>query len=156
MGLTVDVRAAFIPMDHVHMAVDIVMRDWLNYSGNIVMQVARANVTEGVGPGPHPHPEREDTGALRESIMYKISEPAEFYWMVAVGPDVKAPPRRGKTPPHLYGWFLEAGWHSRAGRLWRYPWLRPALLNSLMFVRQDLNRLWPALSSMLNRLARFT
>jgi len=153
VSMTVDVRTKFIPEGMFHAACDIVMTDWANYSGEIVQQIARANVTEGIGPGPHPHPGRKDTGSLREAVQFMVDEPETWVWRAQIGPDKNAPALEGGTPPWLYGWFLEVGWHSPIGRFWRYPWLRPALLNSIEWVRRDIERQADTLAQMLNRLS---
>jgi len=154
MPFTVDVETKFIPENLFHAACDVAMTDWCEYSGEIVQQIARANVTEGIGPGPHPHPGREDTGSLREAVQFMVDELERYVWRAQVGPDKNAPALEGGTPPWLYGWFLEIGWHSLIGRFWRYPWLRPALLNSITWVRRDLDKMADKLARMLNRLSR--
>jgi len=91
------------------------IHDYILDQTALVEEYAKFSVSPGVGPGPHPHrTEHEDTGALRDSITSDV--------------DVKGTRAIGEVGTDLeYGAYLEVGWHSRAGRFFRYPWLEPSL-----------------------------
>jgi hypothetical protein len=84
--------------------------------GEDIVEVARQNVAEGVGPGPHPHlTEHEDTGALAESIQPLVIEGGPKGPVLEVGFG------------EFYGAILELGYHTSTGRWVQYPWLMPAV-----------------------------
>lgn len=96
--------------------------EFADQMGELAAQYARENVTPGSGPGPHPHrpppfPEHEDTGDLRDSITVQHVRMG-FLETAQVFTDLP------------YGVYLELGWHSPSGRLWRYPWLMPAFMKA--------------------------
>lgn len=62
------------------------------------------------------------TGALVASVGHSPIVKDPTGWSTKVGPRADAEARRGTTPPHKYGYYLETG--LKDGR--RYPWLKPA------------------------------
>lgn len=62
------------------------------------------------------------TGALVASVGHSTIMKDPTGWSTKVGPAVDAAPRRGRTPPHKYGNYLETG--LKGGQT--YPWLKPA------------------------------
>lgn len=85
-------------------------------------ELARLNVSPGMGPGPHPHmSEHFDTGRLAAAIENDI-EVDEDGVMGVVGV--------AQEPMATYGAALELGWHARNGAFYRYPWLAPAVLGT--------------------------
>lgn len=97
--------------------------DFADQMGALTVQYAKESVQPGVGPGPHPHrpsppfPEHVDTGQLMDSIMMKHVHMG-FLETAQVFSDVD------------YAIYLELGWHSKAGNLWRYPFLLPAMMKA--------------------------
>ncbi len=98
----------------------------LEGSAILVRDQAREHVRLGVGPGPHPHPGRIDTGNLMRDTQ--VGE------MYREGNSLVR--EVGNNEATFYGSILEAGWHSRAGNWFRYPWLWPALEVSVGPIRR--------------------
>lgn len=98
-------------------------REFADRLAELTAEHARANVAPGSGPGPHPHRPvppfwaHVDTGDLMRSVKV---EPESRGFLETT--------RVFSTLP--YAVFLEVGWHSRSGLLWRYPWLYPALMQA--------------------------
>jgi len=83
--------------------------------GDQVLARAKENVAPGKGPGPHPHVSKHfDTGTLMENIFADITKTANGVTMHV-------------WTPIPYGLFLEAGFHAKSGRFYRYPWLQPSI-----------------------------
>ena len=97
---------------------------WLTPAAELVLEKAKDNVSPGVGPGPHPHkeypgwPDWMDTGMLRDSL--------KTYGPFQLSANVRAIEIGGDGTVD-YGKHLEAGWMSKAGNFFRYPYLLPAL-----------------------------
>lgn len=113
-------------------------REFADTLGARAAELARLNVAPGSGPGPHPHrpvpPFREhtDTGELMRSIQLKAVSMG-FLETTHVFTDLE------------YGAYLEAGWHSASGNLWRYPWLLPAMMRAqeeAAGIAQSTSRRW--------------
>jgi len=80
--------------------------------GDAIVEAARENVAEGVGPGPHPHiSEHEDTGNLQASIEKMVIEGGPKGPVLEVGFG------------EFYGTILEIGYHTSTGRWVQYSWL---------------------------------
>ncbi len=98
----------------------------LEGAATLVRNQARENVRPGRGPGPHPHPGRIDTGDLMRDTqvgdLYKVGN-------ILIR-------EVGNNEATFYGSILEAGWFSRAGNWFRYPWLWPALEMSVGSIRR--------------------
>lgn len=83
--------------------------------GERAAKYARRNVAVGEGPGPHPHrTEHEDTGELAASVRTKAVHMG-FLETTHVFTDKEE------------GLYLEAGWTTKAGTHYRYPWMMPAM-----------------------------
>lgn len=92
-------------------------REFAETIGTRAAELAREAVSPGAGPGPHPHrPDspHEDTGDLAASVQMKLVHMG-FLETAHIFTDLE------------YGLYLEAGWTTKAGTHWRYPWLMPSL-----------------------------
>ncbi len=94
----------------------------------LVRDQAKRHVAPGVGPSKHPHkdPGRIDTGNLMRDIQVGDLYKSGTMMIREVG----------NNEATFYGSILEAGWFSRAGNFFRYPWLFPALVLSVGPIRR--------------------
>lgn len=93
-------------------------REFADKLGKRTAELAAENVAPGEGPGPHPHiSEHEDSGDLRRSLKV---EPESRGFLETTRVYTILP----------YGAHLEYGFHTRSGRLVRYPWLMPAMMQA--------------------------
>jgi hypothetical protein len=99
---------------------DKALRNATTELGKRAQQYARENVEPGKGPSIHPHDRHiwhtfkwEDTGDLAESVQVRFRQ-AGFLRHVVIETDSD------------YRMWLELGFHGPSGRMYRYPWMRPA------------------------------
>lgn len=93
-------------------------REFADEMGALTAELARRNVTPGMGPGPHPHKpgsEHEDSGDLAASVQTRALVMG-FLQTTLVYTDLE------------YGAHLEFGWtNPDSGQHHRYAWLMPSL-----------------------------
>lgn len=88
-------------------------------------KLAKENVAKGKGPSPHTGNDIEghnypyrDTGDLARSVRSAV-------WLQGFLTE-------GSIFTDLdYGVYLEVGWRTKAGNFFRYPWMRPAMMEAL-------------------------
>ena len=148
-----ELKVTTIPVGAFDLIVEYLIPPVVSYSGERIRDIAQLNVTPGIGPGPHPHPGRQDTGDLLRATDFEVTRVNHMRWTAIVGPRTDAP-FSGTIPPSAYGLKLETGWHSTAGRFWQYPWLRPALLNSRMYIMSLIVEIAFELTRKLDRILR--